>query len=420
MKKINILSVTSILIGTILEWYDFALLGLMTPIISNLFFPSKSAFISMMAAFSVFASGFLVRPIGGIIFGHIGDKRGRRIALSKTIIWMAIPTTCIGLLPIFETIGILAPLLLILLRLIQGIASSGEYPGAMCYLTEIAPPTHKGLWGSLSVFGTVGGLLLGSLLNLLLSSILTPEQIISWGWRIPFLMGFPLGIVGWYLRYKVKESGVFISEKSKLKTPSFPIHELIKFNYKNLSKAILLFSLGPISFYLGFVYIDAYLINTHRVDLHTAMMDNTLSSLLLVLFVPLFGYLSDILNRKIIMLAGAICLLLFFYPIFILFFSGSYGLLLGQSLLAILIAMYVGPIAATANEFFSTFTRFSGISIALNLGAALFGGTCPLLATYLVKSFGLDTLPCIYPILLAVLCIAVISSSKPTTSTCST
>lgn len=408
MKKIDIFAVSSIVIGTILEWYDFALLGMMAPLISNLFFPSKSAVVSLMATFSVFASGFLVRPIGGIIFGHIGDKHGRRIALSTTIIWMALPTTLIGLLPTYHAIGILSPIFLIILRLIQGLASSGEYPGAICYLAEIAPPTQRGLWGSVSMFGVGGGLLLGSLINFLLSSYLSTDQMNTWGWRIPFLIGLPLGIIGWYLRYKVRESNIFISAKLTTETVKLPINEIIKFNLKNLCKVIVLFSLGPVSFYLGFVYIDTYLVNAHKISLNVAMLNNTLSTLILILFIPLFGFLSDKVNRKYIMFAGASCLLFFFYPIFVLFLSGSYGLLLGQILLAVFIAMFVGPISAATTEIFSTFTRYSGISMGLNIGASVFGGTCPLLATYLVQTSGLNVMPCIYPILFALICLLVI------------
>jgi len=410
MKKIDIPAVASIIIGTILEWYDFALLGLMAPIISNLFFPSKSSTVSLLASFSVFASGFIVRPIGGVFFGHIGDKYGRRAALSTTIVWMALPTTFIGLLPTFNSIGILAPIMLVLLRLIQGIASSGEYPGAICYLTEIAPPTKRGLWGSLSMFGVGGGLLLGSLINLLLSSYLSMDQINSWGWRIPFLIGLPLGMIGGYLRYKVKESDIFLSAKSTEKSVKLPVNEVVQFNLKNLAKVIVLFSLGPISFYLGFVYIDTYLVNAHKVTLHVAMMNNTLSTLVLILLIPCFGYLSDKITRKYILFAGASCLLVFFYPLFLLFLSGSQNLLLGQILLAIFIAMFVGPMAATTTEVFSTFTRYSGVSMGLNIGASVFGGMCPLIAAYLVQSSGNGYLPCIYPMIFAILCLFVIYS----------
>lgn len=148
----------SVLLGTVLEWYDFSLLTSTASIVSALFFPSKAPFPSLMATFTIFASGFLMRPIGGIIFGHIGDRYGRKNALSMTIITMVIPTTLIGLLPTFQSIGFVAPILLVVLRLIQGIASSGEYPGAICFLTELAPANKRGLWGSISMFGVAGGM----------------------------------------------------------------------------------------------------------------------------------------------------------------------------------------------------------------------------------------------------------------------
>jgi MHS family proline/betaine transporter-like MFS transporter len=410
MRRANFFAIGSILIGTILEWYDFALLGLMAPLISNLFFPSTSPTVSLLATFSVFASGFLVRPIGGVIFGHIGDRHGRIKALSKTIIWMALPTTLIGLLPTYQSAGVLAPIFLIMLRLIQGVASSGEYPGAICYLAEVAPLSKRGLWGSLSMFGVGGGLLLGSLLNLLLTSYLSGDQMGSWGWRIPFVIGLPLGVIGWYLRHKVDESGVFVSAKLTSETIKSPVGEVLKFNLKNLCKVIVLFSLGPVSFYLGFVYIGTYLVSTHQIALHVAMRNNTLSTLVLTLLIPFFGYLSDKVDRKYILFAGASCLLVFFYPIFVLFLSGSHGLLLGQILLAVFVAMFVGPMAATATEVFSTFTRYSGVSIGLNVGASVFGGTCPLLATYLVRASGFNVMPCIYPIFFALLCLFAIYS----------
>jgi MHS family proline/betaine transporter-like MFS transporter len=409
MKKINAITIASILIGTILEWYDFSLLGSMAPIISTLFFPSKSHTVSLLATFSVFASGFLIRPFGGILFGHIGDRYGRRSALSTTIILMALPTTLIGLLPTFYFAGVLAPVMLVLLRLIQGTASSGEYPGAICFLTEIAPPTKRGFWGSISMLGVAGGVLLGTLINALLSFYLSTEQMYSWGWRIPFLIGLPLGVIGFYLRYKVKESGIFISAKLSGETFKLPIRQIIKFNLANLGKVILLFSLSTISFYLGFVYIDTYLVSTHKITLHEALVNNTFGTIALILCIPFFGYLSDKINRKYIMFAGTSCLFVFFYPIFTLFLSDNHhGLLLGQLLLAVFIAMFVGPMAAATAEIFSTLTRYSGVSAGLNIGASIFGGTCPLLATYLVYYSGMGIMPCVYPMLFAFLCLFVV------------
>jgi MHS family proline/betaine transporter-like MFS transporter len=402
MMKIDSKTIASILIGTVLEWYDFSLLGLMAPIISTLFFPAKTPILSLLATFGVFASGFIARPIGGILFGHFGDRHGRRAALSITIIFMALPTTLIGLLPTYQTLGIMAPITLVILRLAQGFAASGEYPGAICFLTEIALPSRKGFWGSVSVFGVTGGIFLGSMINFILTYYLTSSQMNSWGWRIPFLIGLPLGIVGWYLRCKVKESELFKAAVEKESAFKIPLCQILKFNFASLVKVIIVFALSSISFFLGFVYIATYLVSTHKITFHEVLLNNTISMLVLILLIPAFGYLSDKINRNYIMFAGACCLGIFFYPIYLLFLSGnSQYFLQGQIALAFCIAMFVGPMAAATAEMFTTLTRYSGVSVGLNVGVSVFGGTCPLVATYLVYYSGNVAMPCVYPIVVA-------------------
>lgn len=413
MKKIEFATITSILIGTILEWYDFSLLGAMTPIISKLFFPAKTPLVSLLSTFAVFASGFLMRPLGGILFGHIGDRYGRKTALSLSILLMALPTAMIGLLPVYATVGIMAPVLLVILRLIQGISASGEYPGAICFLTEIAPTNQKGLFGSISMFGVAGGILLSSIMSMIFSTYLSTDQMSAWGWRIPFLISLPLGIIGWYLRCKVKESIAF--ENAKKDIFKLPLTQLFKFNFLNLNKVIFLFALSTSSFYLGFVYIVTYLVSLHKITFSQALFSNTLSTTILIICMPLFGYLSDRTNRKMIMLMGASALLILSYPIFMLFLSNNpHGLLQGQILLAISIAMLVGPMAATTSELFSTLIRYSGISIGLNVGTSIFGGACPLIATYLVTYSQKASMPCLLPISLAFLCLIIIFSLSDT------
>lgn len=401
--------VLSILIGTILEWYDFSLLASMATIISVIFFPSKNAALSLMATFGVFASGFLMRPIGGALFGHIGDRYGRKEALSLTIILMAVPTTLIGLLPTFHAIGIVAPIILVFLRLIQGAASSGEYPGAICFLTEIAPVDKRGLWGSASMIGVVGGVFLGTLVNFLLSSNLSEQQLYSWGWRIPFLTGLPLGALGWLMRYKISETAVYKAAKATQKTLLFPLSHVFRFSYSNLIKIIILFSASTVIFYSNFVYVMTYLVRTHEISFRQSLLDNMLGVTALIIFIPFFGYLSDKLNRKLIILIGALCLSLFSYPIFVLLLNQN---LWGQILSALFLAIFVGPLAATAAEVFSTCMRYSGISISLNVGASIFGGTSPLIATYLVYYSGHETMPAIYAATLGVICFFTILSMK--------
>lgn len=310
-------------------------------------------------------------------------------------------------------VGMMAPVLLVFLRLIQGVAASGEYPGAICFLTELAPPNRKGLWGSMCMLGVSGGILLGSIISSILTSTVSNNQLYSWGWRIPFLMGLPLGLVGWYMRYKVRESEIFKSSAQLTgEVYKLPIRQIMQFDSVNLIKVIVLFSLGSISFYLGFVYIETYLVNAHKITLHEGLINNVISIIVLILLTPIFGYLSDRINRKYIIVTGATCLLIFYYPIFLLFLTNSHGLLLGQCLLATFLAMFVGPLAVSAAEIFPTLTRYSGVSAGLNIGASIFGGTCPLIATYLVYYSGVGFMPCIYPMLFALIVLLVMFRLK--------
>tara|TARA_R110000868_G_scaffold353274_1_gene614511 strand:- start:6558 stop:7832 length:1275 start_codon:yes stop_codon:yes gene_type:complete len=409
MKKTNLLAVLSILMGTILEWYDFCLIAAMAPIISSLFFPAENTSLSLLATYGVFASGFLMRPIGSFIFGHMGDKYGRNAALSITIMLMAIPTTLMGLLPTFNQIGMFAPVSLIILRLIQGVASSGEYPGAICYLTESAPIDSRGFWGSISMFGVVGGMLLGSTINTCLLSMLTNEQVYSWGWRIPFLLGLPLTLIGWFVRYKLSDTSIFNAVKEQQEILQAPVKHLLKFNLVSVWKVTLLFSFSTVSFYMSFVYLGGYLVSLHKLSLHSVMKSTAISSLIFIMLVPIFGYISDKINRKVLMYIGTALLFLFYYPIFrFLMFSDYQGFLVGQILIALFVAMLVGPMAAMTSEMFSTSVRYSGVSLGLNIGASIFGGTCPLVATYLVHLTLNDSLPAIYPVIFAALSFVVI------------
>lgn len=406
VKKTKFTILASVIMGTVLEWYDFSLIASMAPIIGMLFFPSQIPALSLLATFGVFASGFLMRPLGGIIFGHIGDCYGRKTALSLTILLMALPTCFIGLLPNYHTIGVISPILLILLRLVQGMASSGEYPGAICFLAEMAPTGKRGLWGSLSMLGVVGGVTLGSLINAVLIFSLTREQMYSWGWRLPFLAGLPLGVIGWYLRFKVNETDIFSTAKLKKNIPQFPLRQIIKSNFPNLTKVIVLFSLSNVSFYLSFFYMTSFLVSTHKITHHQGLLSNTIGTFAMICLIPIFGYLSDKMNRKYIMLVGAACLMIFFYPIFTLFLTSDHqGILYCQLILALFIAMFTGPMAAATTEMFSTATRYSGVGVGLNIGASLFGGTSPFIATFLVRYSGNDVMPSFYLIIVAVVCL---------------
>lgn len=413
MEKIGIKIIVSILIGTILEWYDFALLGSMTPILSEIIFPSNEQYLSLLMTFGVFATGFLVRPIGGVIFGHIGDRAGRTTVLSNTVLLMVIPTTLIGFLPTYTSAGFIAPVALVVLRLIQGIASSGEYPGAICYMVEFAPRNKKGLWGSITVFGVIGGVFLSSLITTILSSALSASQMYAWGWRVSFLLGLPLGIVGYFLRYKIDDSKIFSELVKANKILKRPVTNVIKTKLLNVCIITSLFALSSITFYTNFVYVVTYLVRTQHVKFEVITRNNMIVTLLLVFFIPLFGYLSDKYSRKKLMLLGAGGLLVLSYPSFLAFSFGSMNyILFNQILLAIFLGIFAGPLAAIVAESFSTGNRYSGISLGLNLGASVFGGTAPLVATYLMHYSKNDVAPCFYLMFWAVVAFVTICFLK--------
>lgn len=408
MQNKNRTAISGILAGTILEWYDFSLLGSLAPVISTLFFPSKSATLSLMATFGVFATGFIARPIGALIFGHIGDRSGRKQALSLTIFLMALPTTLIGLLPTYNTAGMIAAIMLIILRILQGFAASGEYPGAICMLTEMAPEGKRGFYGSLSMLGVAGGIFLGSTITSLLSSWLSQEQISAWGWRIPFLLGLPLSLIGWYLRSRLHNSTVF-DDAQKLR---LPIKAVIRQNSMSLFKITMIFALSTSSFYLGFVFMPGYLVNAHLMNLHQTMTSNAVATIALAFLIPVFGYLSDRLNGEKIMLAGIVSLGLLFYPFFSLVTTGSMtALLFSQLTLAFCIAILAGPLAAYTASAFTTSTRYTGTAAALNIGASIIGGTCPLIAAYVLELTSNTSCPCLYPMIFSAISLYITARS---------
>jgi len=402
--------IAGILIGTILEWYDFALVGSLAPIIAALFFPSKSPTLSLVATFGVFATGFIARPLGGAIFGHIGDLHGRKNALSLTILLMAIPSILIGFLPDYKTAGFIAPILLIALRFMQGLATSGEYPGAICVLTEMAPKNRRALFGCLSIVGVVGGIFLGSLVSSILSFYLTSEQILAWGWRIPFMAGIPLGFIGWYLRRKARES---LSLKTAENKKFIPIKELIANKASDLVKTTLMFAFSNTCFYLGYVYVANNLASTKQITLQQGFIDNSIATIVLAFLTLFFGYLSDKIDKSILSKVGVISIFVLIYPIFLLFNVGTASsLLLGQLILAFLLSVFTGPLAVTAADNFSTSTRYTGMALSINIGASLFGGTCPLVAAFIAHQTGSQILPCLYPMLLALICILITFKPK--------
>lgn len=367
--------------GNVLEWYDFAVYGFYAPIIGKLFFPSDDPTVSLIASFGAFAAGFLMRPIGGFVFGHIGDKIGRKRALVLSVMLMAIPTGVIGILPDHATIGIAAAILMVLMRMLQGLSVGGEYTGSIVYLAEHSPNSRRGFFTSWTLFGAVGGILLGSGVSALISNVLTDAQISDWGWRVAFISGILVGVVGLIVRRHLPD----MPEDTSAEKPKSPVIEAFKTEWRAMSKVIGFNIVNAVGFYMMFVYVVTWLIKQVHEPRSDALDINTISMAALLVLIPLFGALSDRIGRKPLLMFGAAGIALLGYPLIWLMHHPDFTMiLLGQLGFAVLIGAYFGASPATLTEMFPRRVRVSALSVGYNISLAIFGGTTPLIATWLI------------------------------------
>lgn len=396
-------------IGNVLEWYDFALYGYFAPVLASLFFPSEQPSVSLISTFGVFAIGFLARPLGALLFGYWGDTVGRREALAWSIILMAIPTCFVGLLPTYETIGIAAPLALTLFRFLQGLSVGGELTGSVTFLVEHAAPSRRGYIGSWVGFSAQVGAMLGSGVGALVASSLTDEALHQWGWRVPFLLGSLIALVGWYLRTRIPESPAFEQVRRTGALSVSPIREVFTHHRGGIAKMIGLVLLHGVGFYLLYVYLTTYLMTVTTIPLGTVLTMNTACMMLLALLIPVMGRLSDTVGQKPLLVIGAAGLAMASYPLFAWLTSDHLPLMLAaQVLLTVLMSCYLGPFFAAVVELFPTPQRYTGLSVGYNIAAALFGGTAPLIATLLIEWTGYRLAPSLYLSLCALISLAVV------------
>jgi len=395
-------------IGNVLEWYDFALYGYFAPIFAALFFPSDSPSTSLIAVFGVFAVGFLARPLGALLFGYWGDTVGRRHALAWAVLLMAAPTCLVGLLPTYETIGVLAPIILTLCRFLQGLSVGGEFTGSATFLVEHAGSSQRGYVGSWAGFSAQVGALLGSGVGALIASSLTEEALYQWGWRIPFVMGSVIAIAGWYLRTNAAESPAFETIRREGKLATSPVRDVFTTQRQALAKVIGLVWLHGVAFYLLYVYLATYLATVTTVPPATLLILNTGCMALLALLIPVMGAWSDRIGQPPLLIAGALGIALLSYPSFLWLTSDDLPrMIVAQTAMTLLVACYMGPFFAAVAELFPTSLRYTGLSLAYNIGAALFGGTTPLIATLLIEWSGNSLAPSFYLSLCAAISFAV-------------
>jgi MFS transporter, MHS family, proline/betaine transporter len=395
-------------IGNVLEWYDFALYGYFAPIFAALFFPSDSPSTSLISAFGVFAVGFLARPLGALLFGYWGDTLGRRNALAWSILLMAIPTCLVGLLPTYEAIGALAPIALTLCRFLQGLSVGGEFTGSATFLVEHAAASQRGYVGSWAGFSAQIGALLGSCVGALIASSLADEALRQWGWRIPFVMGGFIAVVGWYLRTKVPESPAFEAIRRVGNVTASPVRDVFTTQRRAVAQIIGLVWLHGVAFYLLYVYLTTYLVTVTTTSLATVLVLNTSCMTLLALLIPLMGAWSDRIGQPPLLIAGAAGIAILSYPCFLWLTSQDLPrMITAQMVLTVLVACYMGPFFAAVAQLLPTPLRYTGLSVGYNIGAALFGGTAPLIATLLIEWSGNSLAPAFYLSLCATISFAV-------------
>jgi MHS family proline/betaine transporter-like MFS transporter len=376
------------MIGNVLEWYDFAIYGYFATQIGRQFFPHENAVTQLLSTFGVFAVGYLARPLGGVVVGHIGDCFGRRAALTLSVAAMAISTFLIGLLPGYQTIGVWAPVGLTLLRLVQGLSVGGEYTGSMVFLVEHAPQERRGLMGALGASGATIGLLLGSAVGAAFAASASTAALDSWGWRIPFLMGLIVGMAGYVLRRYVLETGI-VQKRTRL-----PIAETVRDHWRAVAGFAGLSVYSAVTFYIAFVYLVSWLQTADGIAPARSLEINSFSMAMLIPVVIGAGWLSDRIGRKPLMLLASLGGLVGAVPLFWLLNHPSDLLAqIGQLGLVVLMGVYYGALPAILVEAAPATVRCTAVALGYNVCYGVFGGLSPLMATWLVQRTGDEIAP---------------------------
>lgn len=404
-------AITAAAFGNAMEWFDFGVYGFVAYALGKVFFPGADPGVQMIAALGTFSVPFIIRPIGGLVFGALGDKLGRQKILAITIIIMSVSTFCIGLIPSYESIGIWAPILLLLAKMAQGFSVGGEYTGAAIFVAEYSPDKKRGFMGSWLDFGSISGFVMGAGLVVLISTIIGEEQFLDWGWRLPFFLALPMGVIGLYLRNALEETPAFQQHIDKMEKgdrealesgPKIPFKEIATKHWKSLLTCIGLVIVTNVTYYMLLTYMPSYLShNLHYSEDHGVLI--IIAIMIGMLFIqPLIGLMSDKIGRKPFVIFGSIALFVLAIPSFMLITSDVIGLIfVGLLILAFALNCFTGVMASTLPALFPTHIRYSALASAFNISIIVAGMT-PTAAAWLVESTNNLYMPAYYLMIIAV------------------
>ena len=403
--------VGSSFLGNFIEWFDYASYSYLATVIALVFFPGEDRTVAVMSTFGVFALSFLVRPIGALFWGNMGDKKGRKWALSISILLMSGATFLIGCLPTYAMIGVGAPLLLLLLRMVQSFSAAGEYAGAATFIAEYAPTNHRGFYCSMVPASTAAGLLVGSLFASAMFNIWGAESqfVIEWGWRIPFWLAGPLGYITHYIREHLEDSPVYEQMQNDLKAKGLkgedkPMRTLLRKHFKRLIISFGACVLNAVGFYAVLTYLPNYLETTLNYDPASASIITNIVLVVYIGFIFLSGRISDRLGRKKMLIAACVGFIVLTVPAFMLLSTMNFVIILVVELvMCLLLTINDGTLSSYLNETFPTDVRYSGFALSFNLANAIFGGSASYISFWLISMTGNNIAPAFYMVFIAVI-----------------
>lgn len=383
------------LVGSSIEWFDYFLYGTMAALVFNqLFFVNEDPTVGLLLAYASFALSFFIRPFGGIIFSHIGDRIGRKKTLVLTLSLMGAATFAMGILPTYQAIGVAAPIILITLRLIQGLGIGGEWGGALLLATEYAPPERRGFFGSIPQMGVTIGMVMGTL-ALWIMSLLPEQQFMTWGWRVPFILSALLVIFGLWIRKGIDETPEFKKVQEKGEIPKLPIVETLRYYWKEVLITIGAKVVETAPFYIFSTFIVSYGTSTLGFSRSAVLGAVMVSTVITTILIPVMGSLSDRVGRKKMYIVGTVAMMAFAFPYFWMIHQGSVLMLVLATIigLGIIWAPITAVLGTMFSEIFDAKVRYTGVSLGYQIGAAVAGGTAPLVATALLASFNNSYVP---------------------------